>query len=61
MHVATSSIEKLLDYVMNTPEDGFTSEASVKTITEIIEKNLSMKNITERTNEDQYDLCNKIN
>ena len=23
MHVATSTIEKLLDYVINTPEDGF--------------------------------------
>ena len=32
-HVATSTIEKLLDYVMNTPEDGFTSESSVKTLT----------------------------
>jgi 4-O-beta-D-mannosyl-D-glucose phosphorylase len=39
-HVATSSIEKLLDYVMNTAEDGFTSEASVKTLTNIIDKNL---------------------
>ena len=39
-HVATSSIEKLLDYVMNTAEDGFTSEASVKTLINIIDKNL---------------------
>lgn len=39
-HVAITSIEKLLDYVMNTPEDGFTSEASVKTLTDIIHKNL---------------------
>ena len=41
-HVATSTIEKLLDYVINTPEDGFTSEASVKTITNIIENNLAV-------------------
>ena len=39
-HVATSTIEKLLNYVMNTAEDGFTSEASVKTLTNIIYKNL---------------------
>ncbi|MEO6638288.1 MAG: glycosidase, partial [Ginsengibacter sp.] len=39
MHVATSTIEKLLDYVINTPEDGFTSEASVNTILEIIHGN----------------------
>jgi 4-O-beta-D-mannosyl-D-glucose phosphorylase len=38
-HVATSNIDKLIDYVMNTPEDGFSSEASVKTITKIIENN----------------------
>ena len=39
MHVAISSIEKLLDYVINTPEDGFTSDASLHTISSIIEKN----------------------
>jgi len=39
MHVAVSSIEKLLDYVMNTPQDGFTSDASLHTVSNIIEKN----------------------
>ncbi len=39
MHVAISSIEKLLDYVTNTPEDGFTSDTSVRTIMKIIEQN----------------------
>ena len=39
MHVAISSIEKLLDYVTNTAEDGFTSEASVNTIMEIMNRN----------------------
>jgi 4-O-beta-D-mannosyl-D-glucose phosphorylase len=43
MHVATSSIEKLLDYVMNTPHDGFTSDASVHTVMNIIQKNLQSK------------------
>ncbi|HRH50408.1 MAG TPA: glycosidase [Panacibacter sp.] len=41
MHVAVSSIDKLLDYVMNNPEDGFRSAASVDTLTAIIQKNLS--------------------
>ncbi len=39
MHVAISTIDKLLDYVINTPEDGFTSDASVKTLMSIIDKN----------------------
>jgi 4-O-beta-D-mannosyl-D-glucose phosphorylase len=40
-HVATSTIEKLLDYVMNTPEDHFTSASSVNTINKIIDRNLA--------------------
>lgn len=39
MHVATSSVERLLDYCMNTAADGFTSGASVSTLTAIIDKN----------------------
>jgi 4-O-beta-D-mannosyl-D-glucose phosphorylase len=39
MHVATASLSNLLDYVMNTAEDGFTSESSVHTIMELINKN----------------------
>ncbi|HEY8658530.1 MAG TPA: glycosidase [Hanamia sp.] len=42
MHVATTTIKKLLDYVINTPEDGFTSAASVQTVMSIIEKNRSL-------------------
>ncbi len=41
MHVATSSIEQLLDYVINTPEDGLRSAASVATLNEIIDKNMA--------------------
>jgi 4-O-beta-D-mannosyl-D-glucose phosphorylase len=41
MHVATSSVERLLDYCMNTPADGFTSAASVQTLVSIIDKNKS--------------------
>lgn len=39
MHVAVSTIEKLIDYTINTAADGFTSESSVKQILSIIEKN----------------------
>jgi len=39
MHVAVSTVEKLTDYCLNTPPDGFRSAASVKTIKEIIEHN----------------------
>lgn len=40
MHVAMSSIDRLIDYVMNTPEDGLSSVKSVQTIHNIIENNL---------------------
>lgn len=39
MHVATSSIENLIDYVINSPEDNFTTSASVNKILNLIEKN----------------------
>ncbi len=39
MHVAVSTVEKLLDYCFNTPCDGFRSAASVKTINKIIAHN----------------------
>jgi len=41
MHVATSTIERLLDYVINTPEDGLTSSASASTVNKIAEDNLA--------------------
>ena len=39
MHVATSSVERLVDYCMNTPEDGLTTSASVETIKKLVAKN----------------------
>jgi len=39
LHVAETSVEQLLDYVKNTPEDGLTSHASVKQRLSIIRKN----------------------
>jgi 4-O-beta-D-mannosyl-D-glucose phosphorylase len=42
MHVATSTLPKLLDYTMNTPADGFRSAASVDTLNKIITANNSL-------------------
>ncbi|NDV60568.1 glycosidase [Bacteroides sp. 519] len=39
MHVATSTIDKLLDYCMNTPADGLRSKTSVEAITKLVNKN----------------------
>lgn len=39
MHVATSTIDKLVDYCMNTPSDGFATGKSVETIKKLIAKN----------------------
>lgn len=41
LHVATTSLTQLLDYVVNTPADGFRSAASVDTLTGLINKNLT--------------------
>ncbi len=40
MHVAVSSIDRLVDYCMNTPADGLTTTASVETIKKLINKNM---------------------
>ncbi|MFD1816512.1 4-O-beta-D-mannosyl-D-glucose phosphorylase [Pseudarcicella hirudinis] len=39
MHVATSTLDQLIDYVVNTPADGFRSSTSVETVYQIIDKN----------------------
>jgi 4-O-beta-D-mannosyl-D-glucose phosphorylase len=39
MHVATSTIDRLIDYCMNTPEDGLRTAMSVETIKSLINKN----------------------
>jgi 4-O-beta-D-mannosyl-D-glucose phosphorylase len=43
IHVAVSSIEKLMDYAMNTPADGFTSVQSVIQINLLIDRNQKME------------------
>ncbi len=39
MHVAESSVERLVDYCLQHPADGLTTGASVRTIVEMIDKN----------------------
>jgi 4-O-beta-D-mannosyl-D-glucose phosphorylase len=46
MHVAVSTIDKLVDYVINTPEDGLHSASSVKTLQGIIDNNREFIRLT---------------
>lgn len=41
LHVATSSLEKLVDYCLHTPADGLRSAASVQVRVQLIEQNLA--------------------
>jgi len=42
IHVATTTMDRLIDYVMNTPEDGLTSAKNVEQRKTLIEKNLKL-------------------
>lgn len=42
MHVAETTVDKLLDYVLNTPEDGLRSAACVEQRKKLIKKNLKI-------------------
>lgn len=42
MHVATSTVDKLVDYCLNTLADGLCSSASVETLKKLIDKNLKL-------------------
>lgn len=42
MHVATSTIDRLVDYCFNTPQDGLSTTESVKTLNQLIDKNLAI-------------------
>lgn len=44
LHAATSTLDKLLDYVMNTPADGFRSATSVQALVNIIDNNRQVNN-----------------
>ena len=39
MHVATSTVDRLVDYCMNTPKDGLSTSESVKTLNKLIDAN----------------------
>ena len=39
LHVATSTVERLVDYCLHTPEDGLCTAASVETIKHLIARN----------------------
>ncbi len=45
MHVAVSSIERLTDYIMNTPADGFRTGKSVENINKLIDRNFKLLQI----------------
>jgi 4-O-beta-D-mannosyl-D-glucose phosphorylase len=40
IHVATSTVDRLVDYCMKSPEDGLSSSASVEKIIELADRNL---------------------
>lgn len=44
MHVATSTIDRLIDYCLNTPEDKLTTSGSVETLEALINANLTLLN-----------------
>ncbi|WP_167619411.1 glycosidase [Maribellus sediminis] len=39
MHVASTTVDQLIDYCLNTPDDGLRSATSVQTINQLIDKN----------------------
>ena len=45
MHVAKSTLDNLVDYCLNTPEDGLRSPASVETLKKLIDSNLKLQNL----------------
>lgn len=46
MHVATTTVDRMLDYAINTPADGFTSDSTVQRIYGQVSKNLDFIKLT---------------
>jgi 4-O-beta-D-mannosyl-D-glucose phosphorylase len=44
LHVATSTVDKLVDYCLNTPEDGLYSKTSIRSINQLAMMNLNFLN-----------------
>lgn len=42
MHIATTTVDRLVDYAINTPQDSYTTGGSVKTRTGLIRNNLNL-------------------
>ena len=42
MHVAESSVDRLVDYCLNTPADGLSTSASVETLKRMIDRNMKI-------------------
>ena len=47
MHGATSTVDRLVDYCLNTPADGLTTAESVRTINRLIDANKAFAGDTE--------------
>lgn len=47
MHVATTTVDKLIDYALNTPADGLRSASSVQAVYNIIDKNKGLGQLQE--------------
>ncbi|MBE5040875.1 glycoside hydrolase family 130 protein [Ructibacterium gallinarum] len=45
LHVATTTVDKMIDYCMNTPADGYDTHKSVDVIIELINKNKNANNL----------------
>jgi 4-O-beta-D-mannosyl-D-glucose phosphorylase len=45
MHVATTTVEKLVDYCINSPQDKLHSHLSVQTINDLVDKNQDFMNL----------------
>ncbi len=45
MHVAVSTVEKLVDYCLNTPADGLRTHSSVKSLYKLIDANMQIHNL----------------
>jgi 4-O-beta-D-mannosyl-D-glucose phosphorylase len=58
VHVAVSSLDRMIDYVINTPEDGLTSAHSVKEINNLIHQNLTAKKAAEEQKTNVSSLLN---
>ena len=56
MHVATSTIDRLIDYCMNTPADGLTTAASVETIKKLIKKNQHLQSTSFQNNNNSINI-----